>query len=164
MSAKQTSPAAERKRRLALGATVLLGLSPVLAAAGPAATQTEYFKGKVVPLAGILEKQGVRLDADASPSWLALVSEDGKIYPLIKDDGSRMFYLDRRLLDRPMRLTGRLVPSSQLLQVIAVHSYLKGELHEVYYWCDVCSIRRNEKRICECCGGPMELREEPVKK
>jgi len=29
--------------------------------------------------------------------------------PLVKDDGSRMFFKDKRLLDRPMRLTGRLV-------------------------------------------------------
>ena len=40
----------------------------------------------------------------------------------------------------------------------------EGKLHEVYYWCDICSIRRGEKMTCECCGGPMELREEPLKK
>ena len=63
-----------------------------------------------------------------------------------------------------MRLTARQIPGSSLLQVINVHSYLKGDLHEVYYWCDVCAIKRSEKNICECCGGPMELREEPVKR
>jgi hypothetical protein len=35
---------------------------------------------------------------------------------------------------------------------------------KVYSWCDICSIRRGEKNACEFCGGPMELREEPVKK
>jgi hypothetical protein len=63
-----------------------------------------------------------------------------------------------------MRLTGRLLPGSQVLQVKAVHSLRGGKLHEVYYWCDVCSIRRGEKDVCECCGGPMELREEPVER
>jgi hypothetical protein len=61
-----------------------------------------------------------------------------------------------------MRLTGRLLPGSQMLRVFAVHSIIKEQLHEVYYWCDVCTIRRGEKNICECCGGPMELRQEPV--
>ena len=75
-----------------------------------------------------------------------------------------MFFKDGKLLNRPMRLTGRLLPGSQLLQVVEVHSYLDGQLHEVYYWCDVCSIKRFEKKKCDCCGGPMELREEPVKK
>jgi rRNA maturation endonuclease Nob1 len=48
--------------------------------------------------------------------------------------------------------------------VLQAHSLVKGQLHEVYYWCDICSIKRFEKKICECCGGPMERREEPVKK
>jgi hypothetical protein len=123
----------------------------------------EHFKGKVAPLADLLAKESVQLDADAAPYWFALVGEDGKIYPLVKDSGSRLFFLDRELLNRPMRLTGRLLPKSQLLQVTAVHSYIKGQLHEVYYWCEVCSIRRNEKGLCECCGGPMVRREGPVK-
>jgi hypothetical protein len=95
---------------------------------------------------------------------LALVTDDAKIYPLIKDDGSRMFFKDARLLNRPMRLTGRLFPDTHLLQVLEVHSLRQGQLHELYYWCDVCAIRRNEKNACECCGGPMELREVPVGK
>ncbi len=86
------------------------------------------------------------------------------MYPLLKDDGSRLFFLDKRLQDRPMRLTGRLHPETRMLQVVGVHSVVKGQLCEVYYWCDICSIRRAEKKACDCCGGPMELREEPVKK
>lgn len=126
--------------------------------------KVEQFKGKVVLLADLLAKGDVQLDADAAPYWLVLDCEDGKIYPLVKDGGARLFFLDRELLKRPMRLTGRLIPHSQLLQVTAVHSYVKGQLHEIYYWCDVCSIRRGEKNACECCGGPMVRREEPVKK
>jgi hypothetical protein len=150
-------------RRMALVAAVGFGTVPFLLAA-PGTAKTEHYDGKVVPLAPLLEKQGVRLDNDAAPHWLALVTNDGKLYPLVKDDGSRMFFKDDRLLNRPMRLTGRVLPQSNLLQVVNVHSYIKGELHEVYYWCDICSIRRGEKMRCECCGGPMELREVPVKK
>lgn len=127
--------------------------------------KNDSFKGKVTTLASVLEKSGARLDADAAPYSLVLVTDDGKIYPLIKDDGSRLFFKDSRLLNRPMRLTGRLLPKSEILQVVAVHSYTKKEeLCEVFYWCDICSIRRGEKMTCECCGGPMELREVPVKK
>jgi hypothetical protein len=148
--------------RLVVGTALLLAIMPIIAA--PPAVKTEYFRGKVVPLAKVLEQQSVQLDADAVPHWFALVTDEGTIYPLVKDDGSRMFAKDPRLLDRPMRLTGRLIPGSQLLQVLEVHSFKKGQLHQVYYWCDVCAIKRYEKKICECCGGPMELREEPVTK
>ena len=150
-------------RRLALCLALALALAPLLLVrAGEAAKlKTEYFKGNVVPLAEAIKKYGVKLDKEAAES-LVLVNEDGKIYTLLKDDGSRMFFKDAKLLKRPMRLTARQIPGSNLLQVINVHSYLKGDLHEVYYWCDVCSIKRYEKNACDCCGGPMVLREVPA--
>jgi|SRR4051794_5645112 len=122
----------------------------------------DYFKGRVVPFAEHLAKQGAKLDADAGPAWMVLVADDGKVYPLLKDASSRMFFQDAQLLHRPMRLTGRLVPGSGVLQVINVHSYKDGKLHEVYYWCDICTIRSYEAGICDCCGGPVERREVPV--
>src|SRR5262249_2545009 len=123
-----------------------------------------YFEGKVVPLADVVAKSGTKLDADAAPFWLALVGDDGKVYPLVKDGGSRLFFQDKALLNRPMRLLGKLVPNSTLLRVLGVQSLIKGVPHDVYYWCDVCSIRRGEKMTCECCGGKMDLIEEPAKK
>jgi hypothetical protein len=156
-------------RRLGVCTALIVALAPLLLAADPKAAKepepkTEEFNGKVVHLAPLLEKFGAKLDADAAATSLALQTDDGKVYPLIKDDGSRLFFLDKRLLDRPMHLTGRLEPATRMLQVLTVRSIIKGELHDVYYWCDICSIRRGEKKTCECCGGPMELREERVKK
>jgi hypothetical protein len=148
-------------RRLILIVILALSFSPLFAR--PPETKNEQYRGKVVPLSALLDKQGVKLDADAAPQWLALVTEDGKTLPLIKDDGSRMFFKDERLLKRPMQLTGRLLPGN-LLQVVNVHSIVKGELNDVFYWCDICAIRRNEKKVCDCCGGPMELKEEPIRK
>ncbi len=120
-------------------------------------------EGKVVPISDLVGKIGSRLDPDAKPLWLALVTKEGKIYPLIKESGSRMFFRDKRLLNVPVRLTARALPGSQLIQVLDMHQVKNGKLHEVFYWCDVCSIRRLEKNLCECCGGPMDLYIEPVK-
>jgi hypothetical protein len=149
-------------RRLALCIALAFGFASLFA--GPSDTKYTDYKGKVVPLAKLLEKQKIKLDADAAPHLLALVTDDGKTYPLIKDDGARMFFKDEKLLNRPMQLTGRIVPGTNFLQVVTVHSFVNGELNDVYYWCDICAIRRNEKKLCDCCGGPMELKEEPVKK
>jgi hypothetical protein len=156
---------ATHSRRLGILAALVLSLLPMwFGRAGDAPPlKTEYFKGKVVPLVDALAKFGAKLDADAAPHWLALVTEGGKVYPLIKDASSRMFFKDAKLLNRSMRVTGRLYPGSHLLQVVNVHSYLNGQLHEVYYWCDICTIRTYEQGICDCCGGPMEKREVPVK-
>jgi hypothetical protein len=141
-------------------------LAPLLAAVGqtPVPPKLADFSGKVVPLADLVAKTGSRLDPDAVPLSLVLVADDGKVYTLVKDGGARLFFKDPALLNRPMRLTGRLLPGSQVLQVMAARSVRNGQLHEIYYWCDICSIRRGEKMsTCECCGGPMELKEEPVK-
>jgi hypothetical protein len=157
-------------RRAGIVSALAMAFSPLFArtaddAKGDGSTpfKTQYFNGKVVPLAGVLAKAGVTLDVEAAPQWLALVTDDGTVYPLIRDAGARMFFKDPVLLDRPVRLTGRLLPKTNLLQVVNVHTYRQGKLHEVYYWCDICTIKGYEKTICGCCGGPMELREEPVK-
>jgi len=154
-----------KKRSLLMFALVAASLPAWIAAAQDAPTDKnlKYFNGKVIPLAGLLAKQGAKLDADAEPFWLALQAEDGKLYPLIKDDGSRMFFKDAKLLNRPMRLTAKQIPGSQLLQVVNVHSIVKGKLHEVYYWCDICTIKCFEAGPCGCCGAPVEFREVPVK-
>jgi hypothetical protein len=128
------------------------------------AAEPETYSGKVIRLADVVAKAGGKLDDDAAPHWLALATDDGKLYGLVQDAGSRLFFKDANLLNRPVRLTGRLISGSMLLRVALVRTVNKGEEYEVYYWCDICSIRRGEKNICECCGGPMELREVPVKK
>jgi hypothetical protein len=155
------------QRRLGVCLALAVSLSPLVLSgeglAQPASEKKEDFTGNVVPLQGPLEKFGSRLDPDAAKHLLALVTKEGKVYPLIPDDGSRMFFKDPSLRGRPMRLTGRLFADTHFLQVVSVHSYKNGKLHEVYYWCDICAIRRNAPGVCECCGGPMELREVPVK-
>ncbi len=121
------------------------------------------FDGDVIPLAQALAKSGTKIDADTAPYHLVLRAADGMLHPLIKDEGSRMFFKDAKLLNRPMRLLARPVPNSPYLQVITVHSLVKGKLHDIYYWCDVCVIKRYEAGICDCCGDKMVFREEPVK-
>jgi len=153
-------------KRIGIALAILVAALPALIAIAQDASpgkDLQYFTGKVVPLAELLVKRDAKLDADAEPYWMALQTDDGKILPLVKDAGSRMFFKDAKLLKRPMRLTGKLIPSSQLLQVINVHSIVNGKLHDVYYWCDICTIKGYEAGKCDCCGAPMEFREVPVK-
>ena len=125
---------------------------------------TKEIAGKVVTLAGLLDKFGAKLDKDAAPFALALVADDGQVYPLIKDTSSRMFFKDAKLLDRPMRITGRLFGDTKMLQVLSVRSVVGGKVHEPYYWCDICKIKRFEPNACDCCGAALEFREDPVGK
>ena len=127
--------------------------------AGPA-----QFTGRVVPLKDLLAKAGVPLDRDAEPFWLALVTAEGKVHPIVKDAGGRRYFKDERLRNRDVRITGKLVAETGLLQVLAAVGMKDGKPVELFYWCDICAIKRHELMICECCGGPMELREEALGK
>ena len=154
--------------RARLIVAVLIALAPWLVAgfvnSEPPKKEPKEFAGKVVPLADLLDKFGAKLDKDAAPVWLALAGDDGQVYPLIKDSGSRMFFKDKQLLNRPMRITGRLFGETKMLQVLSVRSVVDGKIHEPYYWCDICKIKRFEPNLCDCCRAPMEFREEPVAK
>jgi hypothetical protein len=119
------------------------------------APKNQFLVGKVVPTSDLKDKL-------KDPATHALVADDGKVYPL-DAAGARMFAKDKRLLNRPMRLTARLDPKSGGLQVIYVHSLKNGKLHDVYYWCDICTIKGYVNDICDCCGDPMVLKEVEVK-
>ncbi len=154
------------RKRIALCLAFAFALLPLVAAPGQdakPADRNQSFKGNVVPLDKLLAREEIKLDADAVSTWMALRTGDGKVHPLVKDAGARMFFKDARLLNRPMRLTGRLVANGAMLQVTGVQSYVKGQLCDLYYWCDICAIRSYEHGICDCCGGPTELREVPAK-
>jgi hypothetical protein len=138
------------------------------AAAAPKqpALKVESYRGKVVSLTERLKQHGIRVDPEASLQ-LGLEADDGKVYPLVHDGGSLMFYRDAKLLGRPLQVQGRLIPNTGLLQLTQVFSLKDGKPHEVFYWCDVCAIKRfslEKTGVCECCGGKMELREVPVAK
>ena len=145
-------------RRLGVVLALGIGLCPLLAgwAGDGKKPRLDQVTGKVMPRADLPAK--VRLDADAD---MVLLTDDGTAYALFKDAGARMFAKDRRLLNRPMRLSGKLLKGN-VIQVINVHSLKKGRLHDVYYWCDICTIKGFENGICECCGAPMDLREVPL--
>lgn len=149
--------------RRGIAVAAFMALSPLFGVVADPPAASREFRGKVVPLASLLAKQGIKLDADAASSSMALASDDGRIYPLVKDAGSRMFFQDAKLLNRPMVLSGQLAKGSELLQVVTVRSVKDGKLHDVYYWCDICTIKTFEAGPCDCCGAPMELRETPVK-
>ena len=90
----------------------------------------------------------------------ALATVDGKTYPLIDDDRSRMFFEEPGLRGRSMRLTGRLEKGA--LRVTSVQSVVDGKVHDVYYWCDACELGYFRSGKCHCCGAKVKLLEVEV--
>lgn len=146
-------------------AGTLPGLGLLLAEPARAEPAAEKeFTGTVVPLADLLKLEKVELDAEAGAHWLALKEQAGGILPLVKNGASLPLFRDAELRHRPVRLAGRRVLGS-FLDLRQFWVLKNGRPHTVRYWCEVCAIQRHaleQTKGCECCGGPMERKEEPA--
>jgi hypothetical protein len=124
---------------------------------------TETLRGRVVWEAEALKRKfGVEIDADAADWNVALETTEGKLWPIVKDARGRGFRLDERLRDVDVELLVRRFEDAPVVQVIQVYRLRDGKRYEVDYWCDICSIPMYELKECECCQGPIRLRERLV--
>jgi hypothetical protein len=118
------------------------------------------FTGKVVPIPAPKGKADAKAD---EPRPVALVADDGTSYPLIEDGISRMFFVDKQLQNRPVRLTGLLAPGTKNLRVVRGQTVKDGKVYDVDYWCETCQISIAEPGPCYCCGDDVEFRERLAK-
>lgn len=148
------------------------GISPGLAGAAagqekpaaeaPAEEVKELVRGKVVALKPLLEERlDTKLD-DEMAELYALVTEDGRLFPILREGRGRAFYQDDRLRDVPVELYLRHLRGDRFSQVLLVYRLREGKRFAVDYWCDICSISMYWIKQCECCQGPTRLRETPV--
>lgn len=116
--------------------------------------KAQVFAGKVVTVDAPADKSGEKR--------MALKGEDGTTYPLVADDVSRMFRLYPQLRDRPVKITGQLLPETKDLKVQVVETTKDGKPHVVDFWCEICQISHQQPGACVCCGDDLELREKPA--
>jgi len=124
---------------------------------------TQTLRGKVVFLAEVMEKEtGVRSVPEAKDRILALQTESGELVPLLEDARGRAFRRDERLRQMKVELLVRRYRHSPLAQIIRVYEVAPDGRYEIDYWCDICAIAMVEKKDCECCQGPVQLRRQKV--
>jgi hypothetical protein len=124
---------------------------------------TETLRGRVVFLAEAMEKQsGATSVPEAQDRVLALQTAAGDLVPLLEDVRARAFRRDERLREMQVELVVRRYRQSPLVQIIRVIEVAKDGRYDIDYWCDICAIAMFEKKDCECCQGPVELRRSKV--
>ena len=123
-------------------------------------------RGKLVCLLEEM-KEKYRAEAPAAHEHLAGFRVDGdppaggfRYYTLLRNLHSEALFVDARFKEHELRLTGRVFPSTSILEVSRFQWYRDGKLLEVYYWCSVCAIKGVDPGPCFCCQGKVELREE----
>ena len=88
---------------------------------------------------------------------------DGVFYTLLRTNLSEALFVDERLHQKTLIITGRTFPKTHLLEAIRLQTVHDGVLHDLYYYCDTCAIRAAAPGDCVCCQAPVELVEKPVK-
>lgn len=87
-------------------------------------------------------------------------SKDGRLYKFSTTDAMTAMFSDPRVRQRELQVTARLRPVDQL-EVIKVQSIKDGKLYDIFYYCDVCSIKAYAPGLCPCCRNDLEFRETP---
>ncbi len=154
----------EFRFKVLLATVVVLASNAVLRADDSAAPyRTETLRGRVVFLAEAFEKQtAVRSVPESRERILALQTADGTLVPILEDARGRAFRRDERLREMTVDLDVRRYHTSPAVQIIRVLEVAKDGRYEIDYWCDICAIATVEKKDCECCQGPVELRRRKV--
>jgi hypothetical protein len=83
-----------------------------------------------------------------------------RYYTILHTPQSKALFADKRFGGRDLVLIGRTFPGTAILEVSGWRWEREGAWYDVYYWCDVCSIRTADPGPCACCQGDVELREE----
>jgi hypothetical protein len=124
--------------------------------------ETVRLTGKVVWIAdALVRRYKIRTGPEAAERVLALENDEG-LFPLVEDVRGRAFRKDERLRGIDVELLVRRYEGSPMVQVIRVFARRDGKKYELDYWCDICAIAMFELKECECCQGPVILRERLV--
>jgi len=132
---------------------------------GKAAETTEQteLRGKVVCLAEEMNRlHGASLPTRHEHIY-GFKTEDGKYYTLLRSKYSEALFSDKRLHTKELLLKGRLFPNSQIFEPMRLRSVRNGVVHDLYYYCAICAIDAVSPDVCDCCQGPTELVEKPLK-
>lgn len=121
------------------------------------------FRGKVVSISAVDKALNVNSSPALEKHYRVLAMENNKMLAIFPDDRAKMFFTDPQVLNRPMIITGRVLPEIGMLQIIDINSVRGDKTCDIYYWCDICAIRRSSGGTCECCGDPMVLKEVPLR-
>jgi hypothetical protein len=129
--------------------------SPAVAVSpGPARRETVELRGRAV----CLEVSGDRQPCGGDSERFALETADGALHAFPPGDLLAAIFKDARVRERELAVRARPRPDGTA-EIIKVYSVKHGQLHDMYYYCEVCAITAYAPGLCPCCRREMELRE-----
>ncbi len=139
-------------------------MTPVMATAaedGASSIESEVtLTGRIVCLSASDPTVSQRIECGAE-GFFALSTPEGKVYRFLPEDAKTAMFQDPKVRQRLLQIRGRLTPTSAL-EIIKIQSLREGQLHDLYYRCEVCHITAFEPGPCWCCQDDFEFRETPA--
>ena len=149
---------------LATTVTLLAGERTPAPKAGTNSATALELRGKMVCLSEEMQRLYAANVPEKHQHDYGFRTESGAFYSLVRTPLSEALLTDTNLHSKNLVLKGRTFPKSQLFEVTGnLHSIRDGKLNELYYYCDICSIKGSVPGPCLCCREPVHLVEEPVK-
>ncbi len=151
-------------RAAPLACLLLLGCTAAPAASGPVPFEA---RGRLVCLLEEMKRDHGAETAPAHEHVLGFRVEEKdpprglRYHTILRTRLSMALFVDPRFRERELRLRGRVFPGSAVLEVTRFQWYRDGRLHDVFYWCEVCTIRDVDPGLCACCQAAVEFRETP---
>ena len=102
---------------------------------------------------------GLKVEAKNAAGAQGPAGEAFAYLAILRTPLSEALFADDRFRRRTLRITGRRFPGTTLCELSRFQWLKEGKLFDVYYWCEVCSIRGVNSGPCACCQGKVELRE-----
>jgi hypothetical protein len=125
--------------------------------------RNELIRGQVVWLAEALKSEfGISTVPEAAKNSLAILTKDGRLFPIVENLRGRAFRKDPRLRQTDMEILVRRSERQPLIQILRVYQIEDDKRYEVDYWCDVCAIVMFETGPCACCQDDNRLRKRLV--
>ena len=144
--------------RLEFLLVVFAACCPLMGADPPRAVE---LKGRLVCLAEEMHRvHGADLPTDHRHVQ-GFRTEDGEYYTLLETKLSVALFKDPVFKPKLLLLKGNVYPGSRVLDVTLIRSVKDGRAQDVYYWCDICSIKSVVPGECMCCQQEVEYREKP---
>ena len=122
----------------------------------------EVLKGRIVCLAESMnEIYDTHLPTNHEHLY-GFRTSDGEFYTILRTKLSEAIFVDKRVRERELILSARVIPKSRVIDIVTIKSVKDGVVHDLYYYCFICAIRTVDPAICLCCQEEVEFMEVPL--
>jgi len=109
----------------------------------------------------VVQLKGTLLPRTNAADAVKFKTESGIVYTLVSNQPATALFRETKLAGHTLLLKGR--ATGQKFEVTGnLRSLHDRKLHDLFYYCDICSIKTSDAGPCLCCREPVRITETPI--